>query len=87
MFLSVVCPFPVPGGQSPTGTGNGQFRAEPRLPLADLVLNPTPPGQIVREQALSVCARLGRDSISALSAAENSCKLAVKVEIDCTLIL
>src|ERR1019366_3171090 len=33
----------------------------PRSPLADLVSNPTPPGQITRDRASSVGERLGRD--------------------------
>ena len=27
MFSFVLCPFPAEGGRSPTGAGNGQFRA------------------------------------------------------------
>ena len=40
-----------------------EFRTstEPHLPLADLVSNPSPPGQITREWASSIGVRLGRE--------------------------
>jgi hypothetical protein len=45
-------------------TGRVEFATStaPLPPLADLVSNSTPPGQITREWASSVDVRLGRDS-------------------------
>jgi hypothetical protein len=44
-------------------TGRVKFATStaPLPPLADLVSNPTPPGQISREQALLVIGQLGRE--------------------------
>jgi hypothetical protein len=45
-------------------TGRVKFATStaPSPPLADLVSNPTPPGQLAREWVSSVDVRLGRDS-------------------------
>ena len=48
---------------TPFMTGRVEFATStaPRPPLADLVSNPTPPGQISRDRASSVGVCLGRD--------------------------
>ena len=48
---------------TPCVTGRVKFATSPapRPPLADLVSNPTPPGQITREWALLVVDQLARE--------------------------
>ena len=56
--------MPITRTLTPCKTGRVKFvtSTAPRPPLADLVSNPTPPGQISRERAASVDVRRGRDS-------------------------
>jgi hypothetical protein len=78
-------------------TGRVKFATStaPCSPLADLVSNPTPPGQLTREQAASVSLSLRREwdfpvqpcFIFMKSKFENSCIPAIKMEIDGRLIM
>src|ERR1019366_4289077 len=58
-------PFRQPSFVTPQKCKPGRIRfatsTAPRLPLADLVSNPTPPGQITRERASRVHDQLGRE--------------------------
>jgi hypothetical protein len=84
--------MPITRTLTPSKTGRVVFETStaPRPPLADLVSNPTPPGQITREQAASVILSRHREWDFQILPCfiflewkfENSCNLANKMEID-----
>ena len=58
--------MPITRTLTPSMTGRVKFATStaPRLPLADLVSNLTPPGQISHDQASLICGQLGREPSS-----------------------